>query len=295
MPYVLGQLQISKVYELSFTLPMTLAFPEIGPTELRALREWYRSEELTEDPATAQVRMSCHSYVLQVGGRNILIDACNGNDKPREHMPFADRLQTAYLQNLAATGLSPDDIDLVLCTHLHGDHIGWNTRLAGGRWVPTFRNARYLFSRENYEFLGRQADDPLHGPAYRDSVLPVIEHGVAELVDTRHVVEHEIGNGVWLGDAPGHTPGNCMVYAQRGGTLALFSGDTFHHPVELICPQTACFADYDTVLAATTRRRLFEQYADSDTTFFPAHFERSSGGRIVRRRDHYAFEFLAGS
>ena len=292
MELQLGELKIQKIYEMQFGLPMSMVFPQIQAADLAALREWYWSEELSPVPESAEVRMSVHSYVLQSGGKNILIDCCNGNDKPRDIPPFANKLQTDYLKNFKATGLTPEDIDVVLCTHLHGDHVGWNTRLENGRWVPTFPNARYLFTRADYEYFGRHTNHPIHGPGYLDSVLPVMEHGLADLVDTEHVVEHEIGTGVWLQPSPGHTPGNCMVHAQRRGDLAIFSGDTFHHPIELVRPDTLCFADEDAALAGDTRKRLFAQYADSSTSFFPAHFGGVSGGHIRRHRDAYRYEFL---
>jgi hypothetical protein len=189
MEVQLGELRIRKIYEMQFGLPMSMVFPQIQAADLAALREWYWSEELSLTPESAEVRMSVHSYVLQSGGKNILVDCCNGNDKPRDIPPFANKLQTDYLKNFRATGLTPEDIDVVLCTHLHGDHVGWNTRIENGRWVPTFPNARYLFTRADYEYFGRHTDHPIHGPGYLDSVLPVMEHGLADLVDTEHVVE----------------------------------------------------------------------------------------------------------
>jgi len=287
----LGQLSITKILEMESDAPMAWAFPEVSAEDLQRLKRWYWSDELAADPAQAAVRLSIHSFVLRSEGQTILIDSCNGNDKSRS-VPFADQLQTAYLDNLAAAGVRPQQVDLVLCTHLHCDHVGWNTRLENGRWVPTFPNARYLFGRRDYEFFSVQQHEQLHKEAFEDSILPIVEAGLADMVESDHVVQREIGDGVWLEDAHGHSPGCCVVHAQRGGERALFTGDVFHHPIQFIRPNMPFFADEDSAQAVITRNRLFNEHADTSTIIFPAHFTRSSAGRIRRDGDAFQFEFL---
>ena len=160
-PVSLGRMTISKLFEMESGPPLPLIMPEISAADLARLAQWYSDDTLGATPQQSAFMMSMHSYVLQAGGRNILIDACNGNDKHRS-IPDVDRAQTAYLENLAALGLSPERIDLVLCTHLHFDHVGWNTRLENGKWVPTFANARYLFSRRDFEHFGQQDNPGCH-------------------------------------------------------------------------------------------------------------------------------------
>lgn len=288
----LGELSVDKVFEMQSDMPIRFGFPDLQREELERLATWYTSEELTCDPETSSIRISVHSYVLRSGGMNILIDTCCGNQKPRS-VPFFDQLDTPYLERLAGVGLRPEDIGLVLCTHLHCDHVGWNTRLENGRWVPTFPNARYLFTRRDYEFYQTQLHEPLHREAFDDSVLPVISAGLAEIVESDHIVQHEVGEGVWLQDAHGHSPGSVTVHARRGGKEAVFAGDTFHHPVQLVRPSLQFFADEDPVLAAETRARLFDRYADTDTVLFPAHFPGKSAGTVRRDGSGYRFEFLA--
>ncbi|MEJ0024766.1 MAG: MBL fold metallo-hydrolase [Rhizomicrobium sp.] len=289
-----GRITVQKVDELgAVLLPMTRAFPDVTREDLRHTREWYTEGSTGDDPATAIVGVPFHSFVLKVEGKNILIDTCNGNHKTRsDATPWNNDLNLPYLENLEAVGLAPEDIDVVLCTHLHFDHVGWNTRLENGRWVPTFPKARYLFTRADYEFFDKNHEEPLHLASFEDSILPVVEHGLADLVETDHVVEHEIGNGVWLEGTPGHSPGSCVVHAKRGGDQLVFSGDTFHHPLELTRPDILFFGDLDHGLAAATRRKMFERYADTSTLFLPAHFGGASAGRIQRHRHGFKFDYL---
>jgi len=288
----MGHMTIDKIPELeSVYMPLSFALPDIEGEDVRRLREWYWDEGMNEDLSLAKIHMPFQSYVLRVNGKNILIDSCNGNHKTRE-LPFCNRLDTPYLARLQEVGLSPRDIDLVLCTHLHFDHVGWNTQLADGKWVPTFPNARYLFTRTDYEFFESRYSDTLNRAAFEDSILPVVEHGLADLVETDHVIEHELGSGVWLQGAPGHTPGSCIVHAQCDDHKVIFSGDVFHHPLELVRPETRFFGDHDSPLAGRTRSELFEKYADSSTVFFPAHFSGVSGGRVCRHKGAYRYEYL---
>ena len=229
--------------------------------------------------------------MLQLDGLNVLIDTCCGNDKQRS-VPWADRLQTEWLLNLARAGLEPADIHLVLCTHLHADHVGWNTRLENGRWVPTFPRARYVFSRKDYEFFSRQTQEAHTREAYIDSVLPVVEAGLADIVESNHCVQREIEDGIWLEDAAGHSPGSVVVHAQRGGSPAVFTGDVIHHPIQLVRPDIAFFADESPAEACATRQRLLAQYADSGAVLFPAHFSDPPSGRVHRAQRYFFYEFL---
>jgi len=280
-PIQLGKLRVERIEETHAVIPVTLG-----------LREWYWDEALAPEPAQAGLRISVHSYVLRVDGRNILIDTCQGNDKPRSFAP-ADHLRLPYLANFAAAGLSPEDIDLVLCTHLHADHVGWNTRLANGRWVPTFPNARYVFGRRDIEMHRAAGHMDWHREAFADSVVPILDAGLADIVEGHEPVHLEIGDGVWLEDASGHSPGNYCVHAQRGGDRAIFSGDCFHHPVQVQRPDLRFFADEDPAAASATRQRLLRGHADRGSVFFPAHFTGRTAGYVRTRRDSsLGFDFL---
>jgi glyoxylase-like metal-dependent hydrolase (beta-lactamase superfamily II) len=292
-PVQLGQLTVKKVLEGDGALPFSVGLPDISTADFKALRKWYWSDELSEDPAEAMFKLSMHSYVLEVDGLKILIDTCNGNNKTRS-MPLGHMLNEPYLERLAEAGVRPEEVDIVLCTHLHCDHVGWNTRLENGEWVPTFPNARYIFSRRDYDYFTEQTHEALHREAYLDSVLPVVKAGLADLVESDAVVHKEIGNGVWLEDAAGHSPGCCAVLAEREGPRAIFSGDIFHHPVQLIRPELPFFADSDPASASAVRTALLDKYADTDAVFFPAHFLRTSAGRVRRDQSVFRYEFLEG-
>lgn len=278
----LGRLRVSRVYESDAVIPLSVALPGITDQDLARLKSWYWDADLAESPARAGMRISVHSYALHVDGLNILVDTCCGNDKQRSLAPVS-HLQTPYLDNLQRSGLRPEDVHVVLCTHLHFDHVGWNTRLEDGRWVPTFPNARYIFGRRDLEFFSTQRHEATHREAFEDSVAPILDAGQAEIVDVGARVHREIGDGVWLEDASGHSPGNLCIIAECGAERAIFSGDCFHHPVQVVRPDAAFLADENPEKASATRKRLLEQYADSDAVFFPAHFTGASAGRVERQ------------
>ena len=292
MSHYVKNITVRTVREGEGAMPMSVALPGVTEQDLTVLKEWYWSPELSVDPASAIFHIEVRSYLLQVDGLNILIDTCCGNDKVRS-VPWADRLQSPYLHNLHALGVRREDIHIVMCTHLHTDHVGWNTRLDNGRWVPTFSNARYIFSRKDYEYFSRQTHEAHHREAYLDSVLPIVEAGRADIVESDRCIHREIEDGVWLEDAAGHSAGCVVVNARRGGLQAAFAGDVVHHPVQLVRPDAPFFADEDPVLACITRRRLFDQWAESGAVVYPAHFPDEPGGRIHRDAGRFRYDFVA--
>jgi glyoxylase-like metal-dependent hydrolase (beta-lactamase superfamily II) len=286
-----SKLDIRSVHEGEGQMPMQFAVPGVTAEDLAELKNWYWSEELSLDPAAAIFEIQVRSYVLQVDGLKVLIDSCCGNDKERS-VSWAHRLQSRWLENLAAAGCEPEEIDLVLCTHLHADHVGWNTRLKDGRWVPTFPNARYVFSRKDYDFFSKQTHEAHNREAFLDSVLPVVETGQADIVDSDHCVHREIEDGIWLEDAAGHSPGSVVVNARRGGSRAVFVGDAMHHPIQLVRPDIPFFADETPAEACATRERLLAQCADNNAVLYPAHFPNSPIGQVRRAKRYFAYNFL---
>jgi glyoxylase-like metal-dependent hydrolase (beta-lactamase superfamily II) len=289
-PVKLGRMTVRRIFEMESGPPMPLCLPGVTAQDIARLTSWYRDETLGPTPAQSAFTMSMHSYVLQLDGLTVLVDACNGDHKLRS-IPDVDRVETPFLANLAALGLGTDDIDLVLCTHLHFDHVGWNTRLQNGRWVPTFANARYLFSRRDFEHFGAQELEDDHRRAFRDSVLPVYEAGRAELIETDIAVHREIGNGVWLEPAFGHSPGNFSVLAEAAGERAIFWGDVIHHPIQMIRPDLTMPFDGDPELARATRLRTMARAADEQLVCFPAHFRDPSAGQVLRDGNAYRYRF----
>jgi glyoxylase-like metal-dependent hydrolase (beta-lactamase superfamily II) len=238
---------------------------------------------------------SMHSWLLRVDGLRILVDTCCGNHKERPWFPAFHQLDTPYLENLRAEGLAPEDIDFVLCTHLHLDHIGWNTRLSDGRWVPTFPNARYLFSdREDRRWNPSRnpATDPNRAEAYGDSVLPVVKSGQAQLLPDG---AHALGTRLRIEPTPGHTPGHVSLKLEDEGRKAIFSGDVLHHPIQVYRPDWNSYACEEPELARRTRREVLAWCADEGALLFPAHFAAPHVAAIRRTPEGFAPVFVPGS
>lgn len=218
--------------------------------------------------------LSFHTFALAVAGRRILVDTGCGNHKRRTGMAaeLFGNLDTPFLDRLTAAGFAPESVDTVVCTHLHVDHVGWNTRLDGDRWVPTFPNARYLFVDRDFEHWARQ-DEEMHAASFADSVRPIAEAGLADLVPSDHVVCEEVR----LEPTPGHTPGHASVRISSAGAAAVITGDLVHHPLQLAAPERSSFADTDPVLATRTRREFVDTYADTGTIVFGTHFSPTGG------------------
>jgi glyoxylase-like metal-dependent hydrolase (beta-lactamase superfamily II) len=289
-PQRIGEFTVSRVME--YEGPMFepgFLFPDADAATIEANRDWLVPSFI--DPATSRLIMSFHSYVVVTPRHTIVVDTCLGNDKPRPGRDVWDMRNGSYLQDLAAMGVRPEQVDFVMCTHLHVDHVGWNTRLVDGRWVPTFPNARYVFARAELEHWQRLAaadpGTPINHGSYQDSVLPVVEAGQAILVEN----DHQIEDGIWLEGAPGHTPGNVMVRLRSGGADAVLTGDTIQHPVQLARPDwSSRFCD-DADLSRASRTALIEGAADSATLVLTGHFPDPVAGRIVRSGDAFRFQY----
>jgi len=294
-PIQLGRMRVHRVMELESPVPLLSQLPGTTAEDLKRLQGWYRQpDEVTDDPETCKMTFSVHSWVIELDGLTVLVDSCDGNHKNRS-LPEVHQLNQPYLENLARAGFKPEDIDLVMCTHLHFDHVGWNTRLENGKWVPTFTKARYLFGKRDYEYFKANPEgEALHYEAFCDSILPVMEAGMGELVDENMVVHREIGNGLWLEPAFGHSPGCCTVNAQADGPPAMFWGDVIHHPVQFIRHDLPFAFDADPATASKVRKATLERAADSDLVCFPAHFRRTSAGHVKRDGDAFRYEWVAG-
>src|SRR5947207_988853 len=230
--------RIEESYEPNFDPVMF--FADWRPEILDEHRGWMVPNHF--DPATGLLKLSIHSWLIKIGGRTILIDTCVGNHKERPTRPKWHRLETAYLARLAAAGVKPEEIDMVMCTHLHVDHVGWNTKLDNGRWVPTFPKAKYVFSKTDYDYFLAIDRDPQKGPAIggalRDSVLPIVEAGLCQMVDGAQAIEEHLS----LEPAPGHTPGHFVVKLDSQSKAAFFCGDVIHHAIQVYHPHWNSFA-----------------------------------------------------
>lgn len=274
----MGELIVETVVEnAGIAMPFADFLPSLAPALLEPERAWL--EPQFADLKTGVGILSFHSYLLRTPRHNVLIDTCMGNDKERGGHAAFHRLATPWLQNLAAAGLVPEQIDFVMCTHMHADHIGWNTRLVDGRWVPTFPNARYIFARREYDhrLAVWRADRSATFSAFADSVLPVTESGQALIVDDGY----ELDGHLTIEAAPGHTPGNVVVNMRSGDARAVFAGDVVHHPIQIAHPDCSAAFCEDPVESARCRQAFVERYTDSGVLILPAHFPAPTAGHIA--------------
>jgi glyoxylase-like metal-dependent hydrolase (beta-lactamase superfamily II) len=243
------------------------------------------------DPASARIKLSVHSWLLQIGGQKILIDACCGNHKSKPLRPFWHMLDLPFLDRLASAGARPDEIDLVMCTHLHHDHVGWNTQLRDGRWVPTFPKARYVFSKPDFEYFHKLDQDPALGPAeqgtFRECVLPVVEAGRADLVTG----PHRLNDHLEILPAPGHSAGHVVFKLESAGERAVFIGDVFHHLLQVYYPRWNFPKNSDVEEARVSRRKVLELCAASGALVLPGHVGAPFAGRIEATGEGFAPRF----
>jgi len=273
---VIGDVTIHRVVEMQSPFMKALEFlPTLTPELLAENRSWLQAAGGMD--GEDRLIFCFQSYIIRTPRHTVLIDTCVGNDKnhplrPTWHM----RSDDIYMRGLAAHGLSVEDIDFVMCTHLHPDHVGWNTRRAEGRWVPTFPKARYLFGAKEYEhWSGRHAKEPI--PYMTDSVLPIVEAKRADLVQSDHAVDDH----VTLMPTPGHTIDHFSVCLGRGGRDAVVTGDMIHTPLQARYPELSMRADFDPQQSARTRRSFLEHCYDTTTVCCTAHFPSPSMARVT--------------
>jgi glyoxylase-like metal-dependent hydrolase (beta-lactamase superfamily II) len=282
----IGQIVIQRIVESICTAFEPLSFfPETTPDDWARHRTWMEPRAL--DPVSGNLVLAIQAFLVRTRRHTILIDTCVGHDKSRPRRLFWHMKKfDTFLPRLAAAGVRPEDVDYVMCTHLHSDHVGWNTQLRDGRWVPTFPNAKYIFARS--EFEGFEALHRKHPqPQFLDSVLPIMEARQAELVSSDFALEDE----VWLEPTPGHTPGHVSVHLASQDSEAVITGDCIHSPVQCLEPGWIMRADFDPTLARTTRRSFLERYCDSNVMVCATHFPEPSMGRIIQRDKAFWFEY----
>ena len=291
----LGDVTVTRIKEYYGSVEMGPAdfFPESPEGAWDEHRSWLAPDFW--NPATNECFAAIQTWLLRSEGRTILVDTGVGNHKDRPYAPVWSRLDTEFLDNLAAAGVQPGDVDLVINTHLHIDHVGWNTRLDGRTWVPTFPNATYLMTRRDFDFWNPANDHkPLLGRGnqnvFEDSVAPVHEAGLTHLWDDTYRID---GN-LRLDLAPGHTPGSSVVTLESGGERALFVGDLVHTALQIVEPETnSCFCE-DPAESRATRHKLLGRAADDNALVFPAHLGGQGAVEVVRDGSKFAIKDWAG-
>jgi len=280
-----GDVTIFRVVELeganSHRFSQSL-FPDLTEEVLAPHRDWLAPHFL--EPETGKLVMSIHSFVVRTRHHTILVDTCVGNGKKR-NVPIWHMREGPFLEDLAKAGVQPDSVDYVLCTHLHVDHVGWNTRLVDGRWVPTFPNATYLFAQKEWDYW-KDKDGDGFGEIIGDSVRPIVEANLAQLVDGEHGIDDEAS----LLPTPGHTPGHVSLRLASGGREAIITGDMLHHPFQCGAPEVTSSFCVDPDQSRATRKAFLERYADSDTTILGTHFAAPTAGRIRSAGDRWKFQ-----
>jgi glyoxylase-like metal-dependent hydrolase (beta-lactamase superfamily II) len=278
--FAVGRASIARIEETYLPVyPPRDIFPEWNDEIARKHADWLAPNHY--DPALGLIKLSVHSWLLQVSGKRFLIDACCGNHKRRPTRPFWNMLDTPFLERLAAAGARPQDIDYVMCTHLHHDHVGWNTQLRDGRWVPTFPNARYVISKADFEYYQRldadpEAAEPVEFGTFRECVLPVVEAGRAELVAGRHQLEE----GLEIVPAPGHSAGHVVFKLDSDGAQAVFIGDVLHHLLQVFYPDWNFPKNSNAEQARASRRMVLDHCAANGALMLPCHVGAPFAGHI---------------
>src|SRR5215467_4974948 len=279
MKWRIGAVTVTKIVELEVTGGSRFILPQATREAVLPI-SWLQPDFADE---LGRLKMSIHALVIETTSRRIIVDICLGNDKQNRRIPTWNKLQTSFLADLAAAGYARRTIDTVVCTHLHVDHVGWNTMLVDGRWVPTFPNARYLMGRVEYAHWTSQREREDMTAILADSVAPVWDAGLVDLVET----DHRICDEICLVPTVGHTPGHVSIRVASDGEEALITGDFMHHPCQIARPAWSSTADSDPEAARATRECMLTRLADAPILVIGTHFAGRTAGHIVRDGDAY--------
>ncbi len=269
-----GDVTITRIPEVVFEIPLAGLMPDGTADALAPHRDWLEPHFVRAD---GQATLSIHGLVVDTGDLRILVDTCVGRHPVPGYPDLTDAAED-FLAGLADAGYSPAAIDVVLCTHMHFDHVGWNTIPGGDRFVPTFPNARYLFARAEWEHWSSTSDRGAYAPTFEAAVRPVVDAGLADLVESNH----RLCDAVRLVPTAGHTPGHVSVEIASRGEHAFITGDMTHHPVQWAEPGWRMPADSDSAAAAATRRRIADSLADTPVLVIGTHYAPPCAGHLVR-------------
>jgi len=290
----IGDVEVHQIPEIVISTSVRWLLPDAERPTVERAKEWMQPDFMDENGYLLQ---SIHTYLLKLPGLVILIDTGVGNHKSRGGaIPAFNMLDTPFLERLALAGVKPEDVDIVLCTHMHTDHVGWNAYLQGEEWVPTFTSARHLFARPEYEHFAstsrseaasQEPFDSAQGRLWRDSVEPVLKAGLVDVVEA----DHQVCQEVRLEPSFGHTPGHVSIKVESKGDTAMFIGDAMHSPIQALFPELRCALGGPEEPSKGARLDLLDRYAGTGALIFGAHFAAPSGGYV--RRDGAAFRFDA--
>jgi len=284
-----GDVTITRIVELQTLFDIPTLFPEASVEAVLA-SEWLQPHFVTPE---GRGIISMHSLVIDAPGKRIIVDTCLGAGRERAGWAQDAEIQTSFLRKLEDAGFPCDGMDVVLCTHLHYDHVGWNTVCVDGEWKPTFPRARYLLNRTEYEFWAADREpnaaglDEIQRLAFEESVRPLLDAGLVDLVEGTHRICEE----VTLVPTPGHSPGHVSVHISSRGEQALITGDIAHHPSQLAHLEWGSpHVDFDCEQATATRRRVFSELADKPVLVIGTHWAGPTAGWVKRCEHAFRLE-----
>jgi glyoxylase-like metal-dependent hydrolase (beta-lactamase superfamily II) len=221
--------------------------------------------------ADGRLEFTIGTYVLRSAGKTLLVDTGIGG-KDRPGFPAGN-----LLENLAEAGVRPEDVDVVVITHLHIDHVGWNTVERDGQWVTTFPRASYVVVKDEWDFF---SSDPVQSKQEYviDSVLPLAGSGQLELVDREYAITPELT----LVPSPGHTPAHSCVALVSRGEKAMILGDLTHHPLQLTETEWEAVFDLDRALACKSREAIARRIEEEGAYAIGGHFPTPGFGRLLQ-------------
>jgi len=289
--FTVGNATITRIEETyGGCYPLKQIFPGITEAQFAEHKHWMAPHHY--DAEQDLIKLSVHGWLLQVGGQKILIDSCCGNNKIKPGRPWWNNLNVPWLERLAAAGARPEEIDIVMCTHLHHDHVGWNTMQKDGKWVPTFPNARYVFSKPDVEYCSK-IDASDEGPAelgtFRECVVPILEYGRADLVEGTH----RLNDFIEIEPAPGHAPGHVFFKLESKGEHGAFIGDVWHHLLQVYYPDWNFPKNSDADQARVSRRKVLDHCAATGALVMPGHVGLPFVGRVEKTAGGYRPDFPA--
>lgn len=286
MTWKIGNVSITPVIEIDIVVDPSFSLPDATPENLAPDFDWLKPHFVDQD---GKLKFRVQALLVESCGQKIIIDTCVGNDKKRSEPAF-NQLNGPFIEDIAQVGFNREAVDLVVCTHLHYDHVGWNTMKVNGKWIPTFPNARYLIAQPEFEYFS-QVKDRSAIETLGDSVTPIFEAELVDLVDCYHQITPEIQ----LMPTPGHTPGHCSVVISSCGQQAIITGDILHHPCQCAHPEWECVADTFTEQAQTTRRDFLKLVSDTDILVIGTHWTAFQPVSIIKHKTAWKVLMLGGT